>query len=72
VARNYKPEGSAWYNGSVDVDATAETLRSESFDLVVIGGGIIGTGVAWIAARAGLRVALCERDDLAAWTSSAG
>jgi len=71
VARNYKPEGSAWYNGSVDADATAETLRSESFDLVVIGGGIIGTGVAWIAARAGLRVALCERDDLAAWTSSA-
>ncbi|MDX6565921.1 MAG: glycerol-3-phosphate dehydrogenase [Gaiellales bacterium] len=71
MARNYKPEGSPWYNGSVDADATAETLRSESFDLVVIGGGIIGTGVAWIAARAGLRVALCERDDLAAWTSSA-
>ena len=51
--------------------APSERLGSEPFDLVVVGGGIIGTGVAWIAARAGLRVALCERDDLAAWTSSA-
>ena len=52
-------------------DATSQTLAHESFDLVVVGGGIIGSGVAWIAARAGLRVALVERDDLAAWTSSA-
>jgi glycerol-3-phosphate dehydrogenase len=54
----------------MDHDAAVETLRSEAFDVVVVGGGIIGTGVAWIAARAGLRVALCERDDLASWTSS--
>jgi glycerol-3-phosphate dehydrogenase len=55
----------------VEREAALETLANDSFDLVVVGGGIIGTGVAWIAARAGLRVALCERDDLAAWTSSA-
>ena len=55
----------------MDGDGIAERLGSEPYDLVVVGGGIIGTGVAWIAARAGLRVALCERDDLAAWTSSA-
>ena len=55
----------------MDGDGIAERLGSEPYDLVVVGGGIIGTGVAWIAARAGLRVVLCERDDLAAWTSSA-
>ncbi|HEY1480719.1 MAG TPA: glycerol-3-phosphate dehydrogenase/oxidase [Gaiellales bacterium] len=55
----------------MDSEATLRALRDDAFDVVVVGGGIIGTGVAWIAARAGLRVALVERDDLAAWTSSA-
>jgi glycerol-3-phosphate dehydrogenase len=42
-----------------------------AFDLVVIGGGINGAGVARDAAGRGLKVALVERDDLAAHTSSA-
>ena len=42
-----------------------------SVDLLVIGGGINGTGIARDAAGRGLRVLLCERDDLAAHTSSA-
>jgi glycerol-3-phosphate dehydrogenase len=54
----------------VERDATIDRLRDHAFDLVVIGGGIVGAGVAWIAARAGLEVALVERDDLASWTSS--
>lgn len=41
------------------------------FDLLVIGGGINGAGIARDAAGRGLRVLLCERDDLAAHTSSA-
>ena len=45
-------------------------LRSERFDLVIIGGGITGAGVAREAARRGLRVALVEKDDFAAGTSS--
>ncbi len=45
-------------------------LGSERFDLVIIGGGITGAGVARDAARRGLRVALVERDDFAAGTSS--
>lgn len=45
-------------------------MESE-FDLVVIGGGINGAGVARDAAGRGLKVALVERDDLAAHTSSA-
>lgn len=42
----------------------------EPFDLLVIGGGINGTGIARDAAGRGLSVCLCEKDDLAQGTSS--
>ncbi|MDX6541376.1 MAG: glycerol-3-phosphate dehydrogenase, partial [Gaiellales bacterium] len=48
-----------------------DLLGRTHFDLLVIGGGIIGCAVAWLGARAGLRVALVERGDLAGQTSSA-
>ena len=41
------------------------------YDLLVVGGGINGTGSARVAAGRGWRVLLCEQDDLAAHTSSA-
>ena len=41
------------------------------YDLMVIGGGINGAGIARDAAGRGLSVLLCEKDDLAAHTSSA-
>ena len=44
---------------------------SELYDIAVIGGGINGVGIAADAAGRGLRVFLCERDDLASHTSSA-
>src|SRR5438045_8072861 len=44
---------------------------SESFDLLVVGGGINGAGIARDAAGRGLRVLLCEQGDLAGATSSA-
>ena len=43
----------------------------DTFDLVVIGGGINGVGIARDAAGRGLSVLLCEQDDLASGTSSA-
>jgi glycerol-3-phosphate dehydrogenase len=43
----------------------------EKYDLLVVGGGINGTGIARDAAGRGLSVLLCEQDDLAAHTSSA-
>jgi glycerol-3-phosphate dehydrogenase len=43
----------------------------ESYDLLVIGGGINGAGIARDAAGRGLSVLLVEKDDLAAATSSA-
>ncbi|MES2534376.1 MAG: glycerol-3-phosphate dehydrogenase [Pseudomonadota bacterium] len=42
-----------------------------SYDLLIIGGGINGAGVARDAAGRGLSVALCEQDDFAGATSSA-
>jgi glycerol-3-phosphate dehydrogenase len=44
---------------------------SERFDLLVVGGGINGVGIARDAAGRGLRVLLVEQDDLAGATSSA-
>jgi len=40
------------------------------YDLLIIGGGATGTGIALDAASRGLKVALVERDDFAAGTSS--
>ena len=42
----------------------------EPFDLVVVGGGVNGAGIARDAAGRGLKVLLCEQDDLAQGTSS--
>lgn len=47
-----------------------ETLREREFDVVVVGGGITGVGVALDAASRGLDTALIERDDFASGTSS--
>ena len=47
-----------------------EALGGERFDVVVIGGGITGAGVALDAASRGYSVALVERDDFASGTSS--
>jgi glycerol-3-phosphate dehydrogenase len=43
----------------------------EPVDLLVIGGGVNGTGIARDAAGRGLSVVLCEQDDLASHTSAA-
>ncbi|MGI8647194.1 MAG: FAD-dependent oxidoreductase [Acidimicrobiales bacterium] len=45
-------------------------LRCETFDVVVVGGGVTGAGTALDAASRGLSVALIEGSDLAAGTSS--
>ncbi|MGA4670125.1 glycerol-3-phosphate dehydrogenase/oxidase [Propionibacteriaceae bacterium Y1923] len=57
--------------------ATPEETRSERFaatsagyDVVVVGGGVNGCGIAWDAALRGLRVLLVEKGDLGSGTSS--
>jgi glycerol-3-phosphate dehydrogenase len=47
-----------------------EKLTADIFDTVVIGGGIVGAGVARDASMRGLRVALVDRHDFAFGTSS--
>ncbi len=47
-----------------------EQLKSQNFDLLVIGGGITGAGIALDAATRGLSVALVEKGDFASGTSS--
>jgi glycine/D-amino acid oxidase-like deaminating enzyme len=44
---------------------------AEQVDLIIIGGGIIGTGIARDAARRGLTIALFERDDFGSGTTAA-
>src|ERR1700727_3602469 len=51
-------------------DRAIESLAAERFDVVVIGGGITGAGVALDAATRGFSVALVEKADFAAGTSS--
>ncbi|HEX2128685.1 MAG TPA: glycerol-3-phosphate dehydrogenase/oxidase [Solirubrobacterales bacterium] len=51
-------------------DDALAAVTAERFDVVVIGGGITGAGVALDAASRGYTVALVERDDYAIGTSS--
>lgn len=45
-------------------------LQQESFDMLIVGGGINGAGVARDAAHRGMKVALIEADDFSSGTSS--
>lgn len=53
-----------------DREGLFKELSSENFDLLVIGGGITGAGIARDAAMRGLQVALVEAQDFASGTSS--
>ena len=55
---------------NLDRTKTVQKLAKEEFDLVVIGGGITGGGIALDAASRGLKVALVEKGDFASGTSS--
>ncbi len=54
-----------------DRPTTLERLASETFDLLVIGAGILGARIAYEAARTGATVALIDAGDFGGATSSA-
>lgn len=47
-----------------------KNLRNDEYDLVIIGGGITGAGIALDASERGMKVALVEMQDFAQGTSS--
>lgn len=51
-------------------DEVISNLKSQTFDLVIIGGGITGAGLAVQAAASGLKTALIEMQDFSEGTSS--
>lgn len=53
-----------------DLKRSAKGDASEEYDLLVIGGGATGSGIALDAATRGLKVAIVERDDFSSGTSS--
>ncbi|RKY16361.1 MAG: glycerol-3-phosphate dehydrogenase [Planctomycetota bacterium] len=54
----------------IEREAALKRLADEEWDIVVIGGGIVGSGVLLDATSRGLKAALIEQDDLAVGTSS--
>ncbi|KAF2269276.1 glycerol-3-phosphate dehydrogenase mitochondrial precursor [Lojkania enalia] len=58
-----------WIGGG-SAAPTEEKAQDEPYDLLVIGGGATGSGIALDAATRGLKVALVERDDFSSGTSS--
>ncbi|MGW0570619.1 FAD-dependent oxidoreductase [Streptomyces tauricus] len=61
----------AFHAKAVGRAETREQLSKSTYDLLVIGGGILGISTAWHAAQSGLRVALVDAGDFAGATSSA-
>ena len=55
----------------LDRTVAVERLAAREFDLLVIGGGIVGAGIAEAASAHGLDVALVDKGDFAGATSSA-
>jgi glycerol-3-phosphate dehydrogenase len=71
VTAEARPSTSALGSTALDrrrVDVIA--LADETWDVVIVGGGIVGAGSLLDAASRGMRVALLEQDDFAAGTSS--
>jgi glycerol-3-phosphate dehydrogenase len=56
--------------GPEERSAALDVLKSKELDILVIGGGIVGTGAALDAATRGLRVGMVEARDWASGTSS--
>src|SRR5262249_20740133 len=54
-----------------DMKRDPVSLAGETFDLLIIGGGCSGAGVALDAANRGIKVALVDKGDFASGTSSA-
>src|SRR6476661_3059871 len=64
------PDGTTARLGPAERAASFDRLGRETFDVIVIGGGVVGAGAALDAVTRGLSVALVEARDIASGTSS--
>ncbi|WP_243291886.1 glycerol-3-phosphate dehydrogenase/oxidase [Bacillus sp. FJAT-47783] len=55
---------------SLNREGILNKMTNDTYDVLVVGGGITGSGIALDAATRGMRVAVCEMQDFAAGTSS--
>ena len=55
---------------AVNRSAAIQAIKEETFDLIVIGGGVTGCGIALDAASRGLKTVVLEKEDFASGTSS--
>jgi glycerol-3-phosphate dehydrogenase len=69
-AGNLADKAKRLLGGSAGAAESQEKAEDEPYDLLVIGGGATGSGIALDAATRGLKVALVERDDFSSGTSS--
>lgn len=58
------------YLSAFERSGLVQDLKATSYDLLIIGGGITGAGIALDAASRGLKTALVEKNDFASGTSS--
>ncbi|CCG84733.1 protein of unknown function [Taphrina deformans PYCC 5710] len=71
LAENPKlPDVSSFKTLPTRLEMLNKMKAGDEYDLVIVGGGAVGTGCAVDAASRGLKVALVERDDFASGTSS--
>lgn len=70
IQNHYNKKEAVYMFSFKDRGHILNTLNTYSFDVLVIGGGITGAGIALDAASRGLSVALVEMQDFAAGTSS--
>ena len=66
IIKKYKMNNFSYYNR----EKITTDLKKTEFDLLIIGGGITGAGIALDAASRGMKVALIEKNDFASGTSS--
>ncbi|KAF1939736.1 DAO-domain-containing protein [Clathrospora elynae] len=69
VVSKVADKAKTWLGGS-STTSPVETVEDEPYDLLIIGGGATGTGIALDAVTRGLKVAMVERDDFSSGTSS--
>jgi glycerol-3-phosphate dehydrogenase len=69
IVQSASEKARGWFSSGATT-SEKKGAEEEPYDLLIIGGGATGSGIALDAATRGLKVALVERDDFSSGTSS--